>query len=178
MASNDKNSHAVVPSDDELPPPGPVHPDSLTAKCHCGRVNVEIPDLPTKLNECRCSICYRYGAVWAYYHPDQVNIIVNTQVSRSAPAGATTQGESRQAGENDKGLQYYVRDDSDGYLGFYFCGNCGCLTHWAATEAGLAWLDKEGHPKKVGVNSRMLQPNLLNGVEKKTGPFCELSEWD
>jgi hypothetical protein len=178
MAANDQSDSTTRPSDDQLPPPEPPHPDNLTAKCHCGRVNVKIPSLPTKLNECRCSICYRYGAVWAYYHPDDVNIIVNAQGSRSAPAGAPAQQEPESAGKGGKGLKYYVRDDSNGYLGFYFCGNCGCLTHWAATEQGRAFLGWQGKPMKLGVNSRMLPLNVLEGVEKKTGPFCELSEWN
>lgn len=179
MAANDQSDSTNLSADDQLPAPEPANSDSLTAKCHCGRVNVEIPSLPTKLNECRCSICYRYGAEWAYYHPDEVNIIVNAQGSRKAPGGVPTQAKpAESAGEGDKGLKYYVREDSDGYLGFYFCGNCGCLTHWAATEQGLVYLDSLGKPKKLGVNSRMLPLTLLEGVEKKTGDFCEMSEWN
>lgn len=178
MAASDQNDSATLPSDDQLPAPKTAHPDSLTAKCHCGRVNVEIPSLPSKLNECRCSICYRYGAAWAYYHPDDINVIVNSQGSRSSPGGGPTQNQPKSAGDGDKGLRCYVRDDSDGYLGFYFCGYCGCLTHWAATEQGRAWLDQQGKPRKLGVNSRMLPLTLLDGVEKKTGEFCEPSEWN
>lgn len=179
MAANNQTDSTTLPSDDQLPAPEPAHPDSLTAKCHCGRVNVEIPSLPAKLNECRCSICYRYGAQWAYYHPDDVNIIVNAQGSRKGPSGVPTQVKPESAGEGDnKGLKYYVREDSDGYLGFYFCGNCGCLTHWAVTEAGRAWMDSLDKPRKLGVNSRMLPLTVLEGVEKRTGDFCELAEWN
>lgn len=181
MAANDQNDRANLSTGDELPPPEQAHPSSLTTKCHCGRVNIEIPSLPTKLNQCRCSICHRYGAEWAYYSPDDVNIIVNAQGSRSPPGGPRAEKESQQAdygSEGDKGLKYYVREDSDGYLGFYFCGNCGCLTHWAATEQGVEYIKKKGQPMKLGVNSRMLQFDVLEGVEKKTGPFCELSEWN
>lgn len=188
MAAKDKNDPPSLTSDDQLPPPEPAHPSSLTAKCHCGRVNIEIPSLPTKINECRCSICYRYGAQWAYYHPDDVNIVVNINASRSAPKEPAHQKQPPASGDEDKtgmGLQYYVRDDMDGHLGFYFCGDCGCLTHWAPTEEGLAWLEEERKTKgadaplkKLGVNSRMLAPHLLEGVEKKTGPLGELSSWD
>lgn len=180
MATKEQNTPPHLPSDDQLPPPEPAHPSSLTAKCHCGRVNVEIPSLPTKLNECRCSICYRYGAQWAYYHQEDVNVIVNAHATRSS--APKDRADPPAAGE---GLQHYVRGDSDGHLGFYFCGDCGCLTHWAPTEAGLAWLEEERRTKgadapwkKVGVNSRMLAPHLLEGVEKKTGPLGELSSWD
>ncbi|POS73941.1 hypothetical protein DHEL01_v207661 [Diaporthe helianthi] len=175
MAANDKPESTKLPSDDQLPAPEPAHPDSLTTKCHCGRVSVEIPSLPAKLNECRCSICYRYGAEWAYYHPDDVNIIVNAQGSRKALGGKPARKEPETVGEEAKGLRYYARDDSDGNFGFFFCGNCGCLTHWAATEQGR---DSLGKPKKLGVNSRMLPLTLLDGVEKTTGEFCGLSEWN
>ncbi|KAG8169968.1 hypothetical protein KVR01_000713 [Diaporthe batatas] len=179
MAASDQAESTKLPSDDKLPAPEPAHPDSLTAKCHCGRVNVQIPSLPTKLNECRCSICYRYGAEWAYYHPDDINIIVNAQGSRRAPDGTPAQTEPESVGEGrDNGLKYYVREDSEGYLGFYFCGNCGCLTHWAVTENGRKYMESRGKPGKVGVNSRMLPLTILDGVEKKTGDFCEISEWN
>lgn len=190
MAANNQNECApsLLSPDDKLPPPEPAHPSSLTATCHCGRVNVEVPSLPTKVNECRCSICYRYGAQWAYYRHEDVNVIVNINASRTGPKGPHAQQEplkEHEGNQGDKGLQYYVRDDSEGHLGFYFCGNCGCLTHWAPTEQGLAWLEEQRKAKgpdapwkKVGVNSRMLPPNLLEGVEKKTGPLGELSRWD
>lgn len=189
MAVNSQTDNPNLPSsEDKLPPPEPAHPSSLTAKCHCGRINVEIPSLPTKINECRCSICYRYGAQWAYYHFEDVNVIVNVHASRSAPKDSPIHQDTPTAREGDEGrncLQYYVRDDSDGHLAFYFCGNCGCLTHWAPTEQGLAWLEEERRTKgpdapwkKVGVNSRMLAPHMLDGVEKKTGPLGELSGWD
>ncbi|KKY30217.1 putative glutathione-dependent formaldehyde-activating gfa [Diaporthe ampelina] len=189
MAANNQADYPNLPSDeDKLPPPEPAHPSSLSAKCHCGRISVEIPSLPTKMNECRCSICYRYGAQWGYYHYDDVNIVVNVHATRSAAKDHPVQQEpppAKQVGEDVRGLQYYVRDDMEGHLGFYFCGNCGCLTHWAPTEQGLAWLEEERKTKgpdapwkKVGVNCRMLAPHLLEGVEKKTGPLGELSSWD
>lgn len=189
MAANNQTDNPNLPSsEDQLPPPEPAHPSSLTAKCHCGRINVEVSSLPTKINECRCSICYRYGAQWAYYHQDDVNVVVNVHASRSAPKVSPSQYEPLSSSEGNEGgssLPFYVRDDSDGHLGFYFCGHCGCLTHWAPTEKGLEWLEEERRSKgadapgkKVGVNTRMLAPHLLEGVEKKTGPLGELSGWD
>lgn len=183
MAANKASDSTSLPSDDDkLPPPEPAHPSNLTAKCHCGRINVEIPSLPTKMNECRCSICYRYGAMWGYYRYENVNVVVNAHATRSA---AQDHPPAKEVGQDGKSLQYYVRDDTEGHLGFYFCGNCGCLTHWAPTEAGLAWLEEERRTKgpdapwkKVGINCRMLVPHLLEGVEKKTGPLGELSSWD
>ncbi|KAJ0106822.1 glutathione-dependent formaldehyde-activating gfa [Diaporthe amygdali] len=188
MADKDQAEHPQSSSDDQLPPPESPHPSSLTATCHCGRINVEMPSLPAKINECRCSVCYRYGALWAYFHLDDVNVIVNVQASRPAPKDSPARREpliSKGENEDSNCLQLYVRTDGDGDIGFHFCGNCGCLTHWAPTEQGLAFLKKEketkgaeAHEPKVGVNCRMLPPNVLEGVEKKTGPLGELSRWD
>ena len=39
----------------------------LTATCHCGAVRVDVPRKPRRLTSCNCSICRRYGTLWAYY---------------------------------------------------------------------------------------------------------------
>jgi len=77
---------------------------SLLTKCHCGRIQIQIPK-PTKLNECHCTVCYKYGALWAYYNHDEVTIKI----------------------ADDTTLTEYVRDDSDGNLSFNRCGHCGCM---------------------------------------------------
>ena len=52
------------------------------ASCHCGtvlviagtvRIEVEVP--PAELTDCNCSLCRRLDTLWAYYHPQQVNIV-------------------------------------------------------------------------------------------------------
>ncbi len=45
----------------------------MEASCHCGKVKVEAPR-PRGLTECNCSICRRYGALWAYYTRPSVRI--------------------------------------------------------------------------------------------------------
>ena len=35
----------------------------LLATCHCGAINVEVPEAPTIVSDCNCSICRRYGVV-------------------------------------------------------------------------------------------------------------------
>nr|OQO19079.1 hypothetical protein B0A51_12439 [Rachicladosporium sp. CCFEE 5018] len=46
----------------------------MLATCHCAAITVEasVPDGP--MLECQRGVCYRYGAVWAYYPLDQVKI--------------------------------------------------------------------------------------------------------
>lgn len=76
----------------------------MECKCHCGAVTIAIPELPSKLNRCSCSICRRYGALWGYFVPDQVRI----------------------TGETDT----YVWGDR--MIVFHRCRECGVLTHWAS----------------------------------------------
>ena len=77
----------------------------LTATCHCGAVEVDVPRRPRRLTDCNCSICRRYGTLWAYYKGADVRI-------RSA-RGAT---EAYSWGEKS--------------LRFVRCRACGCITHW------------------------------------------------
>jgi hypothetical protein len=39
----------------------------LTLSCHCGEVTLELTRVPRSLTQCNCSICRRYGVLWAYY---------------------------------------------------------------------------------------------------------------
>ena len=116
----------------------------LTATCHCGRVAVTVPTAPVRLNECRCSICYRYGALWAYYLRREVAI--TTADGAGPPRG-------------------YVRSDAvaEGDLGFFGCAVCGCVTHWE----GVADTPKRRGPEaRMGLNCRMLPEGAVEGVER------------
>ncbi|HEY1773733.1 MAG TPA: GFA family protein [Gammaproteobacteria bacterium] len=75
----------------------------ITASCHCGRVTLEIDTAPTEVTDCTCSICCRYGVLWAYYSPEQVRTTGETE---SYMWGAKS-------------------------IAFHRCGECGCVTHWA-----------------------------------------------
>lgn len=77
----------------------------LTASCHCGAVRVEVPRAPDSVTNCNCSVCRRYGTLWAYYPAVEVRVI--------AAAGAT---QSYEWGERT--------------LRFVRCATCGCITHW------------------------------------------------
>lgn len=76
----------------------------IRASCHCGAVHLEASRRPRQLTECSCSICRRYGALWAYY---------------SQRTARVTSGRSALA-------SYSWRN---GTLRFFHCGRCGCVTH-------------------------------------------------
>ncbi len=44
----------------------------IEASCHCGTVRFAVETAPGEVNDCNCSICRRYGALWAYYKRAQV----------------------------------------------------------------------------------------------------------
>jgi len=77
----------------------------ISTTCHCGAVRISIPRVPEALTNCDCSVCRRYGTLWAYYAKDEVTV--------EAESGAT---ESYSWGR--KSIQF-VR-----------CRSCGCVTHW------------------------------------------------
>jgi hypothetical protein len=81
----------------------------IEASCHCGAVRFAVEAAPAQMNDCACSICRRYGTLWAYYHPAQV----------------------RFAAENGP-TDFYVWGDRT--LEFHRCRNCGCVTHWSAVD--------------------------------------------
>src|SRR5262249_20662905 len=79
--------------------------DANTATCHCGTVRIHVRKLPRTLTSCNCSICRRYGALWAYYKPSSVRI--------DAPKSALAKYSW------NRRIREYHR-----------CKKCGCVTHY------------------------------------------------
>ena len=98
----------------------------VRAACHCGAVRITLEPGPTWVLDCNCSICRRYGALWAYTHDRLADRDLDARL---------IQGEDA--------LEVYIW----GYrwIGFWRCRNCGCLTHHTALS----------EPSKIrGVNAR------------------------
>jgi len=107
----------------------------LHASCHCGQVRVVVPRRPRVLTQCNCSICRRYGALWAYY--------VRRSVGVTAPPGGLV-GYRRRAG---------------GAIEFLHCAICGCVTHYTRT------LRRADGSDRMAVNARTLdEPAHLAAV--------------
>ncbi|ABS27021.1 GFA family protein [Anaeromyxobacter sp. Fw109-5] len=77
----------------------------LTATCHCGAVRVELPRRPRSLTSCNCSICRRYGTLWAYYKPSSIRVVCAAGATSSYSWGHRT-------------------------IRFVRCDTCGCVTHY------------------------------------------------
>ena len=82
---------------------------SLVGSCHCGAANWTLDDVPVSATICNCSICRRYGALWAYgFFNEQVTVSGDTQV-------------------------YLWGRHS---IEFHFCSKCGCVVFWRAATFG------------------------------------------
>jgi hypothetical protein len=81
----------------------------IETSCHCGAVRLTVSSAPEEITECNCSICRRYGVLWAYYMPAEVK----------GPSPETT--------------NVYTWDDRS--IEFHRCRTCGCVSHWAPVDA-------------------------------------------
>lgn len=79
----------------------------IEGSCHCGAVRWRFDGTPEAATACNCSVCRRYGVLWAYdYEGERITVSGPTRVY--AWAGR--------------------------HLGFHFCGDCGCVAYWRAIE--------------------------------------------
>ena len=76
--------------------------DHLNGSCHCGAVRYTFEGMPESATACNCTVCRRYGVLWAY---DWVGEKIHV-------SGTTTA---------------YARGQ---VLAFHFCATCGCVAYW------------------------------------------------
>ncbi|KAI0145218.1 Mss4-like protein [Xylariaceae sp. FL1272] len=130
----------------------------LTTQCHCGRIKIKIPSAPEVLNDCRCTICYKLGGLWAYYTRDTVVI---SECSPSSPLLPMPEDDKRREIKTapDEALQVYDRADLPAHREVCRCAHCGALTHW--------WRPNNDMSVKMGVNCRLLTEQEIEGIEKE-----------
>jgi hypothetical protein len=87
----------------------------VKAACHCTSIRLEIESLPTWVLDCNCTLCRRYGGLWAYYEPGQVRLV---------------------QGADD--TDHYSWLDHD--IGYHWCKRCGCVTHYTVLKANPPWI--------------------------------------
>jgi len=78
---------------------------AIQGTCLCEAVQLGAARLPRQVTQCNCSVCRRYGTLWAYYRRSAVSII--------APRGT---------------LEDY--SERTGGLKFVRCRSCGCVICW------------------------------------------------
>jgi hypothetical protein len=82
---------------------------AMDGSCHCGAVHWRFEGLPPSATSCNCSICRRYGALWAYGAEGETFTV----------SGQTAT---------------YVWNRE--WLAFHFCAKCACVVAWLATSRG------------------------------------------
>mgnify|MGYP001816496106 FL=1 len=80
----------------------------LEGSCHCGAITWRFDGRPVSATACNCTVCRRYGVLWAYDYDGE-------RVKTSGEPVAYTWG--------------------DRSIGFHFCSTCGCVAFWRALEA-------------------------------------------
>ncbi|WP_431674532.1 GFA family protein [Rhizobium leguminosarum] len=103
----------------------------LTGSCHCGRASWTLEGDPGSITACNCTLCRRYGTLWAYDYEGE----------RIALTGETAS---------------YTRADSDEpSLEILFCPSCACVLSWRGLR-----LPKDGR-RRMAVTMRLAPPDLV-----------------
>jgi len=79
----------------------------IHGSCHCGVVSWQFKGMPESATACNCTVCRRYGVLWAYDYEDE---------------GIAVSGPTRA----------YVRGKA---IEFHFCPTCGCVAYWRSQTA-------------------------------------------
>ena len=80
----------------------------IKGSCHCGAVSWIADALSDSATACNCTVCRRYGVLWAY-------------------------GTEKNGVELSGGTTAYTPAD---HLEFHFCSTCGCLAYWRTRDPG------------------------------------------
>jgi len=116
---------------------------TITATCHCGGTQIELPDAPVGATQCTCTYCTKSGGLWSYYPPAAPRIV-----------------------RDDFGAVYSA---SDGINQHHFCTRCGCQTYgvspdWSAADIGGDGTLPAG--TKFALNARLLDAfEVIRGLE-------------
>ena len=80
----------------------------IEGSCHCGEVHWTFEGVPEAATACNCTVCRRYGVLWAYdFEGEGIKVSGRTKA--------------------------YVRGEA---IGFHFCPECGCVAYWRSLTSG------------------------------------------
>ena len=80
----------------------------IEGSCHCGAVLWRFEGEPDGATVCNCTVCRRYGVLWAYgFEGEGIDVSGTTRL--------------------------YMRGES---VEFHFCVACGCVAFWRAHRVG------------------------------------------
>jgi hypothetical protein len=104
---------------------------TLIGTCHCGAAHWTLEGDPGPVTACNCTLCRRYGALWAYdYENERIRIVgptvAYTRIGKANPA-----------------------------LEMRFCATCGCVLCWRGLR-----LEEDGR-RRMAVNVRLAPPESV-----------------
>jgi hypothetical protein len=80
----------------------------IHGSCHCGAVTWQLDEVPESATACNCTVCRRYGTLWAYdFEGERISVFGPTKA--------------------------YIRGEA---IEFHFCATCGCVAYWRSRTAG------------------------------------------
>lgn len=78
----------------------------IQGSCHCGAVQWRFDGEPDGATACNCTVCRRYGVLWAYAYEGE-------GITVAGPTQAYTRGRA---------------------ISFNFCPACGCVAFWRSLQ--------------------------------------------
>lgn len=97
----------------------------LEGKCHCGAAHWTLEGDPGSITACNCSLCVRYGTLWAYdYEDERIRLLGETK-------------------------SYHRQGKADPSLEILFCPTCACVLAWRGLR-----LEQDGR-RRMAVNVRL-----------------------
>lgn len=103
----------------------------LIGACHCGQAGWGLEGDPGSITACNCTLCRRYGALWAYDYEDE----------RIRVHGVSST--YRRAGKADPALE------------ILFCPTCACVLAWRGLRP-----EPDGR-RRMAVNVRLADPEAV-----------------
>jgi len=103
----------------------------LEGACHCGAARWTLEGDPGSITACNCTLCRRYGTLWAYdYEHERIRVF--------GPTASYTR-----TGKSDPALE------------ILFCPTCGCVIAWRGLRP-----DDKGR-RRIAVNVRLAEPEAV-----------------
>lgn len=103
----------------------------LTGACHCGQAHWTLTGDPGPVTACNCTLCRRYGALWAYDFEDGRILLAGQASSYTRP------------GKTDPALEVL------------FCPTCASVLCWRGLR-----LEEDGR-RRMAVNVRLAEPEMV-----------------
>ncbi|HQT68393.1 MAG: aldehyde-activating protein [Rhodospirillales bacterium 20-60-12] len=106
----------------------------LKGSCHCGGLSWTLEGDPGSATACNCTLCRRYGVLWAYdYEGERIRV--------AGPSAS-----------------YQRADAPNPALEICFCPTCGCVQCWRGLHK-----DAQGR-RRIAVNLRLAPPEAVAAI--------------